>query len=95
VYLPVKQPDAPETPPELFRLTYFEAPDGRFFIESASLETYLRETCEGLEKQAEAKALEGDELSAAGLWGASHILGTIADQVTLLPLQHDATGGEE
>lgn len=91
-----KQPDAPETPPELYRLTYFESPDdGRFFLETSSLETYLRETVDGLEKQAQEQAIAGDELSAAGLWGASHVLGTIADQIALLPLQHEVTGDDE
>lgn len=94
--LSVKQPDAPETPPELFRLTYFENPDdGRFFIESSSLATYLRETTTGLEKQADSFGMGGDELAASGLYGAAHVLGTIADQIALLPLQDEMTGESE
>lgn len=90
-----RQPDTPEIPPEIYRLRYFQSTtdddeDGpRFFIESVSLEEYLRETSEDLEAQGNARGLSGDELSAAGLFGAAHLLTTIADQIALLPLAHD------
>lgn len=95
------QPDCPEIPPEIYRLRYFcstpeQDEDGpQFFIEVTSLEEWLRETAEDLEAQAEAKGLEDDELSAAGLFGAAHLLGSIADQITLLPLAHDLAEGDE
>lgn len=96
-----KQPDAPDIPPEIYRLRYFqtttdEDEDGpRFFVEAVSLEEWLRDTAEDLESQAEAHGTDGDELTAAGMYGAAHVLTTMADQVALLPHAHEFEDGDE
>lgn len=86
MHLPVTQP-IPETHN---RLVYFKDPDtGEFWVENTSIVHHLRTSAEQLTSDGHEAHAQDRELEAAGLLGAAHVIGTIADQLALLPLHDD------
>lgn len=92
MHLPMTGPAAEE----LNRIVYFRDEEtDEFWVENTSIVNHLRTTAEQLDADGHAARDQDRELEAAGLLGAAHLIGTIADQLALLPLHDDLDSGNE